>query len=278
MADFLTRLEEKFVEKDRKILGGLELDFYLPDLKIAIELDGLYWHSIRFKNRDYHLNKTELCERLGIQLIHIFEDEWTYKREIVLSRIKGLIGKSEVRIFARKCEIKSISERESADFINLNHLQGNVIASKRFGLYYQGELVSVMTFGALRRALGSKPITGEYEMYRFCSKAETNVIGAASKLLSRFILDSKPIKIISYADRRWSTGKLYRTLGFNQVKNTGPNFWYVEADRRAHRFKYTKKSLAKKLGKVSDREDQMAQLGLDIIFDSGNLKFELICG
>lgn len=80
VASFLREKDIFFIEKDRKILKGLELDFYLPDLKIAIELDGLYWHSIKFKDPKYHLNKTEQCEAQGIQLIHIFEDEWVNKK------------------------------------------------------------------------------------------------------------------------------------------------------------------------------------------------------
>lgn len=132
-----------------------------------------------------------------------------------------------------------------------------------------------MTFGSLRRALGSKAQDGEYEMYRFCNKVDTVVIGAASKLLTTFILDSDPTQIISYADRRWSTGNLYLTLGFEKVKKTNPNFWYVENNRRVHRFKYTKKNLTKKLGCEGKKDDQILQLDLGIIFDSGNIKFSL---
>lgn len=275
ISDMLRELGISFIEKDRKTLSGLELDFYIPESNLAIELDGLYWHSVTFKQPKYHLTKTERCEALGIQLIHIFEDEWKFKKEIVKSRLASLLGKSSRKIFARKCEVRKITEKESSLFINENHIQGNVIASKRLGLFYGEELISVMTFGALRRALGSTPKNGEYEMYRFCNKKGTQVVGGASKLLKRFILDEKPTQITSYADRRWSVGKLYEALGFTKVKKTDPNFWYVDGDRRLHRFAYTKKKLSEKLGSDGRKEDQIAKLGLNIIFDSGNLKFQL---
>lgn len=114
----------------------------------------------------------------------------------------------------------------------------------------------------LRRALGSSPIDRTYEMYRFCNKINWLVIGAAGKLLKAFIESEKPIEIISYADRRQSTGKLYNALGFELIGVTRPNFWWVNGDRRLHRFNYSnKKSIDSK--------------NLTKIFDSGNLKFRL---
>ncbi len=266
LSSFLTELGISFRENDRKVLGNLELDFYIPENKCAIELNGLYWHSINFKNHDYHLNKTERCEDLGIQLIHIFEDEWIYSKEIVLSRLKNILNRSDVKIYARNCEVKEITGAVSKSFIDSNHLQGNIPASKRYGLFHNNELVSVMTFGALRRALGSTPISGEYEMYRFCNKANYSIVGGASKLLTHFIKTQKPTQIISYADRRWSTGKLYKSLGFSLVRKTPPNFWYVINDRRVHRFNYTNKKI-KSLGVNPE---------LTRIYDSGNLRFSLV--
>lgn len=265
IAEFLGELGVKFKERDRSILGNLELDFYIPKLNIAIELNGLYWHSISFKNPQYHLNKTERCEALGIQIIHVFEDEWKYKKNVVLSRIKNILHLSETRIYARHCKVRQVSGKVAKEFIDANHLQGSIPASKRFGLFYNDELVAVMTFGALRRALGSSPVDGVYEMYRFCNKINYLIIGGAGKLLKAFISSENPTEIISYADRRWSTGNLYLSLGFSLVKKTSPNFWYIEADRRVHRFNYTSKKLKEMPDKIEPSR----------IYDSGNLKFSL---
>jgi very-short-patch-repair endonuclease len=275
LSDFLKSAKIKFIENDRSVLGNLELDFYLPDFNCAIELDGLYWHSIDFKEPLYHFNKTERCEQLGIQLIHVFEDEWVDRKDVVLSRIMNILKKSTTKIYARKCEIREISGTSAREFVERNHLQGNIPASKRLGLFYKNELVSVMTFGALRRALGSSPIDGVYEMYRFCNKTGFSVVGGASKLLKYFIKNEKPSKIISYADRRWSTGTLYLALGFSMVRKTSPNFWYVNGSSRLHRFSYTNKKLISLASDGKSKDDVMLEMGLTKIYDSGNLKFSL---
>jgi hypothetical protein len=276
LAKWLRELNIEFKENDRDVLSGKELDFYLKDLNVAIELDGLHWHSIEFRDQLYHLDKTERCEELGIHLIHIFEDEWLYKKDIVKSRLLNILGKIEHKIFARKCIIKEISSKQSADFINTNHIQGNIPASKRFGLFYNDELVSVMTFGSLRRALGSTPIDGIYEMYRFCNKKNITVVGGAGKLLKYFIKLENPSEIISYADRRWSIGNLYSMLGFKLIKKTSPNVWYVNNSKREHRFNYTRTKLIKYTGRTDNTEDLIDLLKLKRIFDSGNLKYSLI--
>jgi very-short-patch-repair endonuclease len=275
ISNFLLSHGIKFKERDRSILGNLELDFYLEEYNYAIELNGLYWHSIEFKDPNYHLNKTERCEKLGIQLIHIFEDEWVHKKEIVLSRLLNLLNKSKFKIYARKCKVKEIDGSIAKKFIDENHIQGNIPASKRLGLFYNDELVSVMTFGALRRALGSTPSDRNYEMYRFCNKLEYSIIGGASKLLNHFIKNEKPEMIISYADRRWSIGNLYKKLGFELIKKTKPNFWYTKGSTRIHRFNYTKKKIIEKYGKNKEHNLILLELGISQIYDSGNLKFIL---
>lgn len=275
LSDFLMTNNISFVERDRTVLCPFELDFYLPEHNIAIELDGLYWHSINFKEPKYHVDKTNSCESLGIQLIHIFEDEWIYRREIVLSRILNLVNKNKRRIFARKCVVLEISSEVAKNFINNNHIQGNIPSSKRYGLFFDTELVSVMTFGALRISLGSRAKSGEYEMYRFCNKKEISVVGGASKLLKFFINSVKPKYILSYADRRWSTGKIYKTLGFKEITKTAPNFWYVNGDTREHRFNYTRKKLLTKYAcdPTKSTDTLLMELGLIRIYDSGNLKY-----
>jgi len=273
----LDKLGINFFERDRSVLGNLELDFYLPEHQVAIELNGLYWHSIQFKNSQYHLNKTERCADKGIALIHVFEDEWNYKREIVVSRILNKLGLSQRREFARKCKIKEISAKEARDFINTNHIQGQFPASIRLGLYREDELLSVMTFGNLRKSLGSTAKSGHYEMYRFCNKLNITVVGGASKLLKFFINTYGPKEIISYADRRWSNGNLYRELGFTQAKASPPNFWYVRGDTREHRFNYTKNKLVELIGEELPIEEMLSRLNLIRIYDCGNLKFSLSC-
>jgi len=79
--DWLKTYNLNLKSNDRTILDGLELDIYLPEYKLGIEFNGLYWHSELFKNKDYHLNKTLECKKRNIELLHIFEDDWMFKQK-----------------------------------------------------------------------------------------------------------------------------------------------------------------------------------------------------
>ena len=267
---------------DKTVLNTLELDIYISDKKIAFECNGLYWHGEinGGKNKKYHLNKTLECESKGIRLIHIFEDEWLFKKDIVKSRIKNLLNKNENKIFARKCTIKVINPSESNCFLENNHIQGKDNSSVKLGLLLNDELVSVMTFGKLRTALGNKNKIDTWEMYRFCNKSNTTVIGAASKLLKYFIKTYYPKKIITYSDKRWNSGNLYTTLNFIKISNGTPNYWYYgkgNSYKRHHRFSFAKHTLSKKI-KTFDINltewENMKNNGYDRIWDCGSDKFE----
>jgi hypothetical protein len=230
-----------------------------------------------YKDKNYHLNKTVECEKKGIQLIHIFEDEWLYKQDIVKSRVKNILGLTENRIYARKCVIKEVSSKESKEFLNKNHIQGSINNSNvRIGLYYNNELVSLMTFGSLRKSMGSVSVDGSYELYRFCNKLDSSVIGGADKLLKYFIKVYQPNKVISYADRRWSQGDLYEKLGFKFIANSKPNYFYVLNHKREGRFNYRKDILIKE-GFDKDKSEHQIMLGREIyrIYDCGAKKYDL---
>jgi hypothetical protein len=273
LTNFIQTLNIKTINNSRKIISPLELDVFIPSHNIAIEYNGLYWHSELLKPSNYHLNKTELCEKQGIKLIHIFEDEWLFKQEIVKSRLKNILGLTENKIYARKCMIKEISSKESKQFLIKNHIQGNVNSSIKLGLYYNDELVSIMTFGKGRIALGGK--SNQYELLRFCNKLDTIVIGGADKLLKYFIKNYQPKEIISYADRRWSKGDLYEKLGFEKKHNSQPNYWYIINNRREYRFGYRKSILVKKGFDQNKTEHKiMLDRGIYRIYDCGNIAYK----
>jgi hypothetical protein len=246
--DIFTDLSKYFkVERgNRSILGGKEIDIFIPEKKVGIEFNGIYWHSDLFKDKKYHLRKKEVCEEVDINLIHIWEDDWIYKKEIVQSRLYNILGLTNNNIMARKCLIKEVSHKESVEFLEVNHLQGNINSSYRFGLYHDGELVSLMTFGGLRISLGTKSKEGKYELYRFASKLGTSVTGAFSRLLNHFEKKVNPKEIVTYANRDWSMNKnVYEKNGFEFVHNTEPNFWYYNRQlKKYHRFKFRKSRLS----------------------------------
>lgn len=276
LMDFLLEMGINYLPNDRLFLGGKELDILIPSHNIAIEYNGIYWHSELFKSNNYHLNKTNICELKGIKLIHIFEDEWLFKEEIVKSRIKNILGLTENKIFGRNCIIKEVSSKESKEFLEKNHVQGNINSKIKLGLYYKDELVSLMTFGNLRRSLGLYSFSGGYELFRFCNKLNTNVIGAASKLLKYFINNYNPNEIITYADRRWSTGGLYEKLGFEFIHNSKPNYFYVFNNIRKNRFGFRKDVLIKEGYDSNKSEHQiMLERGIYRIYDCGSKKYSL---
>ena len=257
---------------DRKILNGLELDIYIPSNNLAIEFDGLYWHNELHKPNDYHLNKTKECQSNNIQLIHIFEDEWMFKENIVKSRIKNILGLTQNRIYGRKCIIKEVNIKDSKLFLDNNHIQGKVNSSINIGLYYNNELVSLMCFNKPRSGIGSK--YDGYELSRFCNKLDTTVIGSASKLLKYFENMYQPKEIKSYADLRWSEGNLYKTLGFELNHINEPNYWYIINNQRKHRFNYRKSLLINEGFDASKTEREiMFERGIYRIYDCGTLSY-----
>ena len=283
--DFIKELGiDNIKQSDRTILNGKELDIYLPDYNLAIEFNGLYWHDEYSKPDNYHLLKTDECLSKNIQLIHIFEDEWLNKKDIVKSRIKNLVHKikRDRRIYARKCFIKEIDSSIARSFTERNHLQGFVGAKVHLGLFFvlnnKEYLVSYMSFSNLRKNLGQKETNDKYyELLRFCNVIDYRVIGGASKLLKYFENKYLPEKIISYADRRWSNGNLYNQLGFTQTHKSKPNYYYVEGIKRHNRFGYRKDILISKYNckpEMTEKEFCRDVLGLNRIYDSGNLVYE----
>jgi very-short-patch-repair endonuclease len=251
-----------------------ELDIYLPELKIGFEFNGIHWHSELYKENSYHYNKTNFFKDNGIRIIHIWEDDWTYRKNIVMSKILNILNKSE-RIGARKCQIKEITDNEIVkQFLDTNHIQGDVTSKVRIGLYYNDELVSLMTFGNLRKNLGQNTSEGSWELLRFTNKLNTSVIGGASKLFNFFIKRYSPLEVISYADRDWSNGNLYYNLGFEQAGITKPNYYYVVKNMRKNRFSFRKDILVKKGYDSTKTEKQiMFDLGYYRIYNSGNIKY-----
>lgn len=264
---------------DNKILNGQELDVFVPKLNIAIEYNGVYWHSdLQGKDKNYHLNKTRLCQQKGIRLIHIFENEFINKEKIVKARLKNILNSNKYKIAARKCFVKQISSKIKNKFLEKYHIQGSDRSSSNLGLFYKGRVVAVMTFCKNRKALGKLHINGEWELSRFATISNFSIVGGAGKLLKYFERTYKPTKITSYADKRWSEGNLYEKLGFNKARESKPNYWYFKKrEKLYHRFNFRKSELPKKLQTFDPNKtewENMRENGWNRIWDCGNLVFE----
>ncbi len=257
---------------------GLEIDIFLPELKLGFEFNGLYWHSEEYRDKNYHINKTYHFSERGIRIIHIWSDDYDNRLDIVKSQILNLLGESQ-KIFARKCVIKEVSVKEARKFLDENHIQGFTSSSFKVGLYYtvtqsngvtNEELVSIMTFDSFE---GRKKMEeGGYNLSRFCNKLGYNVIGGASKLLNHFIKTYKATRIVSYADKDWSIGSLYHTLGFENVGGNGPDYKYIVNNKRVHKSRYKKSRLNTNLTESQATKN----LGINRIYDCGKIKFEKV--
>ena len=272
--NFISSLVADAISGYRETYHSKEIDIFIPSMKLGIEYNGLYWHSESAlasinKSPTSDSDKTTYFKEKGIRLITIFEDEWEEHPEIVKSRLSNLVGRSEDKIYARKCSVIEISSKEASKFCNETHIMGAGRSNVRYGLYYHDELVSVMTFSKNNI---SRKNTNSWEINRFSSKLNTTVVGGASKLFAAFIKSHNPPSVISYADNRWGDGGLYSMLGFKQTKPGTPNYWYVKPNAgRIHRF--TLRKTKEDDQSLTEYENRLAQ-GYNRIWDCGSSKWE----
>ncbi|MGL4999553.1 MAG: hypothetical protein ACRC0R_00110 [Cetobacterium sp.] len=262
--------------------GRREIDAYIDSVKIGFEFNGIHWHSSKHKDENYHLNKTNIFKsEYGISIYHIREDDWEYKKDIVKSRISNILGKTENRIYARKCDIREVPKNVKDVFLDRYHIQGRDKSSIKLGLYYKDKLVSLMTFGKVRNSLSGKYDTEEltYELIRFSNRTNLSVVGGFSKLLkhSENVLDNLDVKRIkTFADRSWSTGNVYEKNGFKFSHLSKPNYHYIKNGILYSRQEFQKHKLSDKLDvfnfDLSEREN-MENNGYYRYYDCGNLVY-----
>lgn len=266
VANFIGELN---VESEKiKLENGQELDIYIPDKKIAFEFDGLYWHCELKKDKYYHSKKTYYCKEQGIRLIHIFEDEWLYKRDIVKSNIRYLLHKNINRIYGRKCIIKVLNKDDTKCFLDKNSIKEISVPSINYGLIYDGEIVSIMSFKNIRNKT--------YELMVFCNLLNTTITGGFAKLLKSFISDFNPSCIVSYVDKRWDNGELFDDNGFKHIRDKKPDYSYIIGHKRETKTKYRKKNLIDQGFDANKTENEiMLERGIPRIYDCGTMVFEM---
>lgn len=259
------------------VKGKYEVDLFLSDYKVGVEINAIKFHSEEYgKFSNYHLNKTQIFNEAGIFLYHFFDDEVEKKSKIIESMILNKLEKSDRRIFARKCQLVTLDNSTAVEFFNLNHIQGPVNSKFCYGLYYNDELVSVMSFGPTRNFMGGDKSFGSYELLRFSSVINTSVVGGASRMLKKFISDINPNKIITYANRRWSNGNLYEKLGFTFTEFTKPGYYFYYKNKRLNRISLRRSELIR-MGQDPSKttEEMLLDIGAYRIWDCGNYKYSL---
>jgi hypothetical protein len=275
IAEFIKSLNIDIERNARGIIGNRELDIYIPSKNLAIEVNGLYWHSYKKLETDdepktRHLDKTILANSFGIDLLHITDWEWHNKKEIVKSIIRSKLGIIDKKIPARKTVVKEVSSSDARKFLDQNHIQGHRNSAIKIGLYYNKELVMLVTAG---KSKFRKP---HMEIYRLASKNNVTVVGGASKLVKKLKEKINNDILFSYCDRDKSNGNVYKKLGFELVNETEPGYFWTDGNEMYSRYKCEKQKLKKFLKSFDPskgEDDNMFAAGYRKYCNSGNFVF-----
>lgn len=260
-------------KSDRNVLNGKELDIYIPDKKLAIEFNGIYWHSeLKGKDKNYHLDKTKKCESQNIDLIHIFENEWVEKENIIMNIIKTKLHTGfKKEINANDCDVRIIKNEETKRFLKRNHIFGDDESDILIGLFYDDLIVSVLTI--------SKNKTG-FKIDRFCDKLNYYIDGSLIKLWDYFKNKYIPLNVCIEINRRYNDCGLYLDLGFKKIKTNKPTYYYFKDKPplfdKSH---FTQKKLKYKFDHYDPdltEWENMKLNGYNRIWDCGNYILEWI--
>lgn len=240
LVDFVKSIcSDEVMENTKRIISPKELDIYIPKMKLAIEYNGLHWHDENHVDKNYHLVKTNMCNEKGIDLIHVFEDDWLEHKEIVKSMIASRLGVYKEKIFARKCQIKEIEKDQAKIFFDENHLQGFAYGDLYLGLTFNDELVQCVCIN--KKGWHD----GNVELTRMVTKLNTQVVGGFSKLMKHISNFIEYKSITSYVYKAWFNGKGYIESGFKIVKENSPSYSYVVNGRRVHKSHFRKNKIKK---------------------------------
>lgn len=262
-------------ENDRTIISPHELDIVLPELKVAIEVCGMYWHSEKFKDRFYHQRKMESANKAGYRLITLYEEEITDTdlAPITWRKLSHILGVTSTQpVNARGCTIVELSSADAEGFLKHNHIQWYMKASVRYGLKHGAELVAVVTFKSYAG--------GVYELSRFATS--TRVRGGFTKLLHHFKKNNVWTSIYTFADLRWSsrTNNVYVLAGFTEEHVTQPAYRYYcgRTKKSYHRMHFQRKHLPQRLRKFDPSLTERQNVNNDgylAIYDCGNVKYKM---
>lgn len=263
--------------KDRTVLEGKEIDVFIPDKNVGFEFNGLYWHSEKISSRaeTRHKDKTDLARSKGVRLIHIYEDDWIRKNDLVKSLIRNVLGFTSSKIYARQCKVSEIPCKLASEFIEINHIQGSTTGvSVSLGLFHGESLAAVMQFS---KSSSNRGFVGKefYELSRFAGAI--NVIGGASKLFAHFTKTYRPLEVVSYSDNDMFDGGVYKYLGFKYVSDVPADYKIIDGHIRRHKSNYRKSLLAKRFPDQYNSEltehENCLNLRLYRIYNSGLKKW-----
>lgn len=258
------------ISGDRRIINPYEVDILLPEINLGIEYCGLYWHSELSGNKtwNYHYRKYKAAKDKNLRLVTLFSDEWLSKTGVVKQFLKVILNREIHSVYARKCEFTVLDHQVAKEYLQSHHIIG---APQKIswagGLHHNGKLCAVMTFRNTQNQV--------YELNRFSTHG--HVVGAASRLLKKFVQSHSVEKVISFSDNRFSEGRLYQQLGFVPGGNVPPMQYYVKGySERFHKLALGKSKLVEHYPDIDLTQTEwhiLQSLGYDRIWDCGKIKW-----
>lgn len=243
--EFITSLGIDAVSNDRSIIAPMEIDVLVPSSRLAIEYDGLYWHSVAVMSDRRRADKKRIAvESSGHRFLGIYEDEWRDKRSIVEGMIRHRLGMSSEVFNARDLKIEQLNAHQSRDFFESSHLEGNARSSTVFGLLDGAKVVAAMS---LRRPFHASRTT-HMEVARSACLPGVSVRGWIGRLTSRCLQHAKDAGfrgLMTYVDSRVGSGVGYENgIWRPSTSSSSPRFWWTDFHNRFNRFKYRADSAA----------------------------------
>jgi very-short-patch-repair endonuclease len=222
---YLEKHHIPYVQRSRKIISPYELDFYIESRKIAVEFNGIYWHSDKIiTDKKYHQKKYLKCKEQGIRLIQIFEHELVQKPSIIEDRLNYLFEINTTKIGARQCQIVELEHTQAKLFFESNHLQAHRPSKHVWGLMHNNELVAAISIGPARY---SKSLA-DWEILRYATQKSIAVAGGLPKLFKHAVSQLNATSVVSYANLNWGSGTVYHHCGFELVRYSNPAYWYFK--------------------------------------------------
>lgn len=263
LLEWLNGLGINYLSNDRTELDGQEIDILIG--KLGIEINGVYWHSSLFLDKDYHQNKYLLARGKGIELLQFYDLEILGKWDIVTSMISSKLGIIPRRIPARKTTVRELTTAEYKSFMEANHLQGGINSGIRYGLVHGGELVAAVGV-TLRR--------GVLVLDRFATRTHTQVVGGFSKLLSQL-----PRGVLrTHSANRYSSGAVYGKHGFSRVSEYPYTLAFTDFKEIYSREKFQKSRLTKMPGydKSKTAEEILEENKIYALYAAGTTTWEIV--
>jgi len=275
LENLLKELNVEYIKNDRMLIKPKEVDFYIPDYNLAIEINGIYWHSTAspaFRDKDYHYEKWKQCRDKGVTLLSYTDADLNNNFDVIKSKLMYMVGHINTVIGARKVVIDKVTTEQELKFVDENHIQGRLLArDNALGAYYNGNLVAVINWRSRPKYL---------EITRYVCDRKASYPGLFSKMLKAMIKQTGHTgDIVSFSNNDHSNGNLYKQAGFKLDKIFKSAYWYTyDFKHLENRQKYMKAKIAKRFGVDVENKTEwqlMQELGYARYYDSGKIRWVL---